>query len=403
MIRIVTVLLFALAMPAWSEAAEEARVSVRGFGTLGTAYHRGGKAGFLRDITQPEGARNSLNTDLDTRLGLQLDARLAARVDTTIQVLTRYRYDGSYRPELTWGFLRYVPQPDLEVRLGRLGWDVYMLSDSRDVGYSYLWVRPPVEYYGHLQLSKITGADLVWRRPLGNGVLSSKAFAGEVTSRIPLDMASYSNLSGSWLYGGYFDYQWADWQVRLGITRLELKTELRGEAGRQLERLGAERGAEFEELLGLTRLKTTFHFATVGVAYDRGPLQAQLMYSHIDSKDDAHSDLHTGYFSLGYRMGRWTPYFTLSAVEADGSPTPGLDGLPESVGFAEIFVGTTDINQHTVSLGARYEWSPQVAVKLQADRTKVRRPADFVLLWNEPDSTWSGRATLFSATVDFVF
>lgn len=395
--------LLGLSAPAWSHGLEEPRFSLRGFGTLGAVYHREGEAGFLRDITQPKGARNSLDTDIDSRLGLQLDARLTDKFDATAQVLSRYRYDGSYRPELTWGFLRYTPRPDLEIRLGRLGWDVYMLSDSRDVGYSYLWVRPPVEYYGHLQLSAITGADVVWRHPLGGGVLSSKVFAGEVTSRIPLDTRSYSNLSGSWLYGGYFDYQSTDWQVRLGLTRLELETQLRGEVGRQLAALSAESIPGLEDLLQLSQMSSTFHFATAGVAYDRGPVQAQLMYSYIDSEDAVYPSLHTGYFSLGYRVGRWTPYFTLSMVEASGSPPSPVSGQSEMVDFVNAFIGVANINQRTASLGARYEWSPRIVVKFQADRTKVRHPGDFVLLWSDPDPDWDGRATVFSATVDFVF
>lgn len=391
----------AYSAPSIARNLDESRYSLRGFGTLGGVYHSGDDAGFRRDITQPRGARNRVNTDVDSRLGLQLDVNWHPQFDSTVQVMTRYRYDGTYRPELTWGFIRYRPQPDLAIRAGRLGWDVYPRSDSRDVGYSYLWVRPPVEYYGHLQLSKINGLDVVWRRPAGEGVWSHKLFAGEVTSRIPLDTNSYSNLSGSWLYGGYVDYQRAGWLVRAGLTRLELKTELRGEARRQLDSLRSS-GAELNELVRLSGLDDAFHISTLGVAYDRGPLQVQLMYSYTDSDDD-HADLHAGYFSLGYRLGRWTPYFLLSGIESNGSAPAQLSsttGLPD---FADILGGMTHFNQHTVALGARYDWSTGVALKMQADRVTVRGASDSALLWSRPDKSWAGRATVWSVTVDFAF
>jgi hypothetical protein len=62
-----------------------------------------------------------------------------------VQAVSYYNHAGNYEPELTWAFISYAPVPDMKVRAGRLGWDVYMLSDSRNVGYSYLWVRPPVD------------------------------------------------------------------------------------------------------------------------------------------------------------------------------------------------------------------------------------------------------------------
>lgn len=395
--------LASLPAASWAQNPDNSPLSVRGFGTLGGAYHRGGEAGFRRDITQPKGARNSFTTDLDSRFGLQLSASWHEQWDATVQVLTRYGYDGAYRPELTWGFLRYRPRPDLEIRTGRLGWDVYLLSDSREVGYAYLWARPPVEYYGHLQLSKITGVDAVWRRVAGEGVWTHKVFAGEVTSRVPLDSRSYSTLSGSWLYGGYVDYQRGGWLFRAGFTRLELRTELRGEARRQLDSLRLEYGSELDSLMRLTELDVTFHLATMGLAYDRGPFQAQLMYSHTNSHDKSHPDMHAGYLSLGYRMGRWTPYLLLSAVEMRDSSAVQFSATAPRPDFADVFGGMNQLNQHTVAVGARYDLADNVALKLQIDRITVRHTPESALLWSDPDPGWDGRATVLSATVDFVF
>ncbi len=403
----VLVMLAALiSQPASVWAADETRFSFRGFGTLGMAYSRNGDAGFLRDITQPDGVRNRVNFDADSRLGLQLDAELLDSLDATVQLISRYGYDGSYRPELAWGFLRYTPQPDLEIRAGRLGWDVYILSASRDVGYSYLWVRPPVEYYGHLQLSKINGVDAVVRRPVGDGVLSTKLFAGEVESKAPLNKDSYADLGGSRLYGGYLDYQTTAWQFRLGMTRLALSTELRGELGRQLQSLRDILPPELAGRLDGANRDSRFHFYTAGIAYDRGPVQAQLMYSYIDS-EASHPDLSTGYVSVGYRFGRWTPYVTYSVLEATSdssaqSPASGLVGIP---GLEEVFAGRDDINQYTVAAGARFSLSPSVALKFQVDRVRVKAPGggNQILLWNQPAADWSGRTTVFSTTLDFVF
>src|SRR5690606_15470727 len=119
----------------------------------------------------------------------------------------------------------------VELRAGRLGWDVYMLADSRDVGYSYLWARPPVEYFGHLHLSKLNGADLVVPQPLGSGLAWAKVLAGRTVDRVATDAGSSSDVTGSDLSGGHRSYRQGNWHYRLGYTRLDLDVSLEGKLG----------------------------------------------------------------------------------------------------------------------------------------------------------------------------
>lgn len=80
---------------------------------------------------------------MDSRIGGQADARFTSQTSGVIQVISEQREDASYRPEIECANLKYELTPDLSVRVGRFVLGAFMQADSRKVGYSYPWVRPP--------------------------------------------------------------------------------------------------------------------------------------------------------------------------------------------------------------------------------------------------------------------
>lgn len=56
----------------------------------------------------------------------------------------RDRLDNTFENSVEWAFLKGRLFPKLIVRAGRLGVDVFMLSEYRNIGFAYPWVRPPV-------------------------------------------------------------------------------------------------------------------------------------------------------------------------------------------------------------------------------------------------------------------
>lgn len=168
---LIAVLLIAASSGVAAAELFDGRATLRGFGTLGLTHNSSGDAGYIRDISQPDGPAGTWSAHVDSRLGLQLDWRIHDQLTAVVQGLSRYNYEGRYDPELSWAFLRYSPDPAVQLRLGRIGLDTYMLADSRDVGYSYLWARPPVDYYGNRHISHIDGGDITVIRPFGSGLL----------------------------------------------------------------------------------------------------------------------------------------------------------------------------------------------------------------------------------------
>ncbi len=382
--------------------------SLSGFGTLGGAYNLDGEANFIRDGIQPDGADGrGFTGSVDSRLGLQANWKPHEDFEGVIQLVSKYRYDGSYRPQVTWAFLKYAFTPDFQIRAGRLGYDIYPFAESRDVGYSYVWVRPPVDFFGYIYFSHLDGADLTLTHQLGNGLLKGKLFASQFNDAIPVvtTIPDVYTLKGD-AWGGYLDYQTPNWLFRACLVIIKPETEQTAVAMLQ----NALRSTQVPQAVSLAGnmgfADKTFNFFTTGAVYDDGPFQGQLMLSRILTDTLSYPNNTAGYASLAYRIGEWTPYLVYSRIKSGrndhvdtGLPdTPPFDVLNAQVGLA---LSNNQADQSTVSLGARYDFAPNAAFKLQVDRIHSRGYP--TLLWGNTDPDWDGRATIFSATLDFVF
>jgi hypothetical protein len=143
----------------------------------------------------------------------------------------------------------------------------------------------------------------------------------------------------------------------------------------------------------------------LGVAYDDGPLQAQLLLGGIDSDPIFGPDTVTAYAFTGYRVRHWTPFASFSsardraAMRTTGLPDiPELAPLNEGVWMMQSLVRTT---QRTTSIGFRYDISANLDLKFQLDRVKL---VDTALVFDRRAGT-GGKAdmTIAAVAVDFVF
>jgi hypothetical protein len=377
-------------------------VSISGFGTLGLTHNSTDKAEFIRDILQPRGVGDGWSGDVDTRIGVQLDMRASDEIEGVVQAVSYYNHEGSYFPELTWAFIGYSPAPSFRARAGRLGWDVYMLSDSRNVGYSYLWVRPPVDYFGPLQISHIDGADGVLKHEQGGALWSLKLYGGRADQEIPSPPGEDYDLSGSRVLGVNLDYQKDAWHFRAGYTSVKIRNELAAFvplfAG--LRATGIPEAGAIASDMSLAG--KTLEFVTAGAVYESGAWQSQLMFNRLNSDTLAYPQKDSAYFLLGYRTGQWTPFLTLSGTRSKGTqratglPTPNPLDAAVSASLA-----AAQSRQHTLSVGVRYDFMRNADLKVQLDRVRVSDNA--ALLWRNAKPDWNGRATVFGVTLDFVF
>jgi hypothetical protein len=380
------------------------RFTVRGFGTIAATTQDNDDIEFRRTVGQGRGVSGgSLELYTDSIAGIQFDAKIASNVDVMVQGVSRLGADGDWNSELTQGFVRYSPDESLELRFGRLGYDIYLLAESRQVGYSYLALRPAPEFYGLLTNDVIDGADVSYTRRIGRGLARARLFGGGASSETAFVDGGHSDTNGS-IVGACFDYLYQGWTARVAMIRFEYETDS------QLRQLAAG--------LRMTGLPESVAIANeidhpelssagiqLGVAYDDGPLQAQLLYGLVDSGSIAGPSFQNVYALAGYRLRQFTPYASF-ASSVDRDPPRGT-GLPPLSMFAPLNGAVAQIQdnlrstQHTASVGVRYDFSSHVDVKLQIDRVALR---DSALMFDR--RTTPGAPvdfTVAAVAVDFVF
>lgn len=124
---------------------------------------------------------------------------------------------------------------------------------------------------------------------------------------------------------------------------------------------------------------------------------------------------NTAYATLGHRFGDWTPYIgygrarnalavlPLPAWAAALTPVIGPVGAAQAQGLGSVVVTSLNnarVQQSSWSLGVRWDFHPQAALKLQWDRVRVQPSGSS--LWTGADGQ-AGNANVATAVVDFIF
>ena len=388
-----------------------------GFGSVGLSHVDAPAGwGFRRELTQGA-SDDSWRTDLDTRVGVQLNYSLGSQFELVAQAIARKR--GAYAADgdvLEWAYATYRPDADWSLRAGRVNLDVFLMADYRNVGYGFTAARPTVELYAMLPTT-LDGADIArswfqgdaqWRAKLMFGSARigdiNSAKAGRVHSVVG---GMLSREEGGLLLRASFarthiDMDHTSSQPALdGLAQLSaLPIPAVADQARLLRsRLGAEDG------------RGTFW--EVGVRHELADWQWSAEFVRISA--DPLIVLTSAYATLGRRVGDWTPYVGYGRVrdsqgvlaqpawEATLAPVIGPAGAAQAQMLGNAVTASLNgsrFQQSGWSLGTRWDFHPQAALKLQWDRVRVSESGSG--LWTGASGAAS-HATIATAVVDFIF
>ena len=421
------------------EASESQGSTLRfsGFATLGLAHNDNATAGVTTSFSQLRPVQKGWSANMDTALGLQLEWQPAQ--GTTLQVQGVARAGEDMKPRLRIAALRQQLGQGLSLNLGRLRSPLFFDSSVAEIGYANLSVRPAPAIYGVVNsVASLDGADLQWRLNLGDASLLAQVFGGryDYTHRFnnfAPALSADASLRG--LLGFSLSAHLQDLTLRVSrteINRYELRSEQVSQINSGLSQVsGALQQLAMNPMLpppmlaalqaksqGLEALRNPFDnrpvYTSIGLDgnWQRWRLLAELTWMN------PHNDLvgrGRGYsVTLARSIGDFTPYLSVAQLKRSGAtlntaalgPTgldPQLDGalnqLQQGFDRAQQFA---DISSRSLSLGLRWDWRENMALKTQLDLMRTPSPGTPGPL-AVPALPFNNKLQLFSVTLDLVF
>ncbi|MEN0038346.1 MAG: hypothetical protein AAGC78_14815 [Cellvibrio sp.] len=388
-----------------------------GFATLGIAINDNPDLAFRRDVTQNNGAyENSAYWKNDSLIGVQWQGRWSPEWEAAVQLVAKDRFKNTLENSIEWAFLRYRPVDGLDIRAGRMGADVFMLSDYLQVGYAIPWVRPPHDYYGIASLYHFDGADINKRFLLGDATLNLKAFYGNSSEEYPLGFQSERSTSFDFdVFGSTASLEWSAWKMRYTYARVSVNSD----QGRALRNALQQVTPYWPDAAGvIPQLETTgkhFDYDQFGLSYDNNTWWMHSEYVRLASNLGLIADGEHFYASLGRRFDDISVYVITGYAEPKNSvisisppagfPEPLASQLNLLANATERSLNGVRIKQKSYGVGTRWDFASKMAIKLQVERFDIDKTGTNLWLRTDPTTsiTEDQQATLVSIALDVLF
>jgi hypothetical protein len=333
------------------------------------------------------------------------------------QVVARKR--GQYAKgtdAIEWAYATYRPDADWTLRAGRVNVDAFLMADYRNVGYGFMMVRPPVELYSRLPTT-LDGADVARSWLVGDAQWRAKLMAG--TASIG-DVQTGKASRVRRVAGGMVSREEGGLLLRASVSRARIDIDMSNiqAALDALDQLGAlplpavaDQARALRGRLGATHVGATF--LELGVRQELSDWQWSAEIVRASARPLTMEK--SVYATLGRHVGDFTPYVGYGRASNSVAPVappdwqgpltpvvgPGGAIPAQMLGDAvAAALNNARMQQSTWTLGVRWDFHPQAALKLQWDHVRVQPSGSS--LWTGAGGQ-GGSANVATAAVDFIF
>jgi len=263
----------------------------------------------------------------ESKAAVQMGFTINDNAEAVVQLVGRGIKD--WDPEFEWAYIAYTFDSGATVRGGRLKLPLFMLSDYREVGYAYPYLRTPLDAYGQIPIDSYDGFDAIIPVETENGtVINFQPFVGG--SDIDEIGAKVQNMLGT--------------AVTVSHGNLELRGSYAFGESKLDEEISGEKTIDIE-------------FMGAGAAWDNGDWLLRSEWTRTEN-DGILPDQDGYYLSVAYRLNEFTPYLVVGRTE-----TQDDDERPDSPSGAR---SAFDLERTSYALGLRWDFAPAMAVKFDA-------------------------------------
>ena len=438
------------------------RWEVNGFATLGYADTDKYRDSVLRrNVYQDTNEIRENSFKLDSRIGVQVSGELSDRWDVVLQGVLKHQYISHVSDYIDVAMVRYQANNEWQISLGRQPFDLFFMSDHRNVGYSYDWVRPPTEFYGIVPYDYFDGAkftrqwgdfDNEWswsfsvgliedayqilsfednpnddnepcedcgppgggspdNGPPGNGSGDGPPQGGSQQDNDDFD----DTVRAKPIYNTELTWRTGNWHLRANYAYLKYEQELdpvdvEDNFG-DLPLIWPGIVDFFQEFT----IQENLHYYSLGGIWERGNWKVQAEVSHSEANQLAFSG-QRGYLHVRKRWGDWSPFITFGFANDNSSVDfqrleetdiePGTQLFNELRGLQrdlDAIASVVKQNQNNLTIGVRWDFSHKKALKFQCDRIHTDAFSGSIHSVVRRDFTQSASRNWCSATLDWVF
>lgn len=400
-------------------AGAQSELRVSGFATLGMTSSNSDDLIYRSSLNRwPEQGTNFKTQSL---LGLQMNYQLSDDIDVVVQGLLENKdYDNAI-DYLELAFIRYQLNRNWSFRLGRMNYNAYMLSEYLEIGYSYIWATPPTEFYTTSSyLSQIDGGEIQYRNSLETGVLQA-TFAIGTNDADLLDIDQQSSLAFKHVVNTTVSYETNHWLFKASVSQFTGQraqfndlAQLENVVGLIPEIIWPDL---YELIDSLDFRDEKMSYVALGVNYNRNNFFVKSELAHFGIDWGLVGDLGYGYVSVGYEFDQITPYFTFATIDSlydrvfVEEPRYDLVADPltqyiltELHSVVQRTYDTSRIEQSSITLGVRWDFTSNWALKAQVARYRINGPG-FGLWGANADVTINGTRNInvIDITLNTVF
>jgi hypothetical protein len=351
--------------------------NVSGFGTIGYTQSDKYDERIPRRTINQSGATNAdSGLMMDSRMGFQVKGQLTDHWDVVGQFVARQQLAERLEDHVDIAFARYRSNQEWEIAFGRLSFDLFFLSDHTNIGYSYDWVRPPTEFYGFMPFDSFDGIkianewgdfDSSWRWNLSVGKVKSKFDADVLAQSDDVD-----STRGEPIYASELSWQGGPWHLRGSLAHYSFEQEYadRDQIEKEIELLQPywpDVGRIIHDFSSQFKIR----YGSLGASWQQDGWKVQGEWNIIDS-DSITFDGQRAYVSVAKRVDQLLPFFAVGYASDNrviNYGRPNADAGLEPI-YDEVINAIENFrhNQHSFSLGVRWDFAQQKALKLQCDQ-----------------------------------
>ena len=391
------------------------------FGTLGAVQTNTDQALFTTG-EEAYGATKKADFGPDSKIGGQMDVKFNNEFSATVQLFSKQNAAGNYNPDVEWAFGKLKVGDGFDLRLGRIGAPFFMASDFRNVGYTNVSVRTPIDVYGLVPFRSFDGGDLLYSTDIGSTTINGQIWLGKASVLAGNTNGSDSVITIDNIAGINLSVENGPLTVRVGSVKARLGTYGSGLAGFNsllggLNTLSAAPGLSSLSTIGdnLAMNGKFASFTDIGAVLDWDKWIGTTEVVKRTTGSTYIPTVTAWYATLGYRIESFTPYVSFSgrhtnSITSVNSPqvSPLLPPLVQGtvpVLIAGVNSLLSDTSERTSALGVRWDVGKNYDIKAEYQRINV--PANSAGVFDFPVT--GGRfstdtsVNVMSLVVDFVF